>query len=86
MIKRGYNALITDVKMRGKDVQISPNDIYEFYNIPYYEKETDNTDLKGFQNISIEDVIKYLMQGRGSWNYKPDIELPKNFNQAIKVS
>ncbi|MBA0847003.1 hypothetical protein Goshw_010984 [Gossypium schwendimanii] len=29
----------------------------------------------------MEDVIKYLTRGRGSWNYRPDTELHTNFNQ-----
>ncbi|MBA0717588.1 hypothetical protein Golax_005390, partial [Gossypium laxum] len=45
MIKRGYNAVITDVEMRCEDAPISPNDICEFYNILFYEKYfIDNTD------------------------------------------
>ncbi|MBA0660608.1 hypothetical protein Goklo_012596 [Gossypium klotzschianum] len=30
----------------------------------------------------MEDVIN-LTQGRSSWNYRLDTELPKNFNQAV---
>lgn len=37
-----------------------------------------------FRKIDIEEVIKFLTQGRGSWNNKPDIGSPSNFNQAIK--
>ncbi|MBA0755585.1 hypothetical protein Gogos_005513 [Gossypium gossypioides] len=31
----------------------------------------------------MEDVVKYLTQGRGSWNYRPETKLPMSFNQAI---
>ncbi|MFQ6664123.1 hypothetical protein Gotur_031335 [Gossypium turneri] len=31
----------------------------------------------------MEDAIKYLTQEREIWNYKPDIVVPTNFNQAI---
>ncbi|MBA0759780.1 hypothetical protein Gotri_022614 [Gossypium trilobum] len=40
-------------------------------------------DLESFQNIDMEDVIKYLTYGRGSWNYRSNTKLPTNFNQAI---
>ncbi|MBA0688334.1 hypothetical protein Goari_006133 [Gossypium aridum] len=30
----------------------------------------------------MEDVIKYLTQGRGSWNYRPDTGIPTNFSQG----
>ncbi|MBA0791008.1 hypothetical protein Gohar_015616 [Gossypium harknessii] len=34
--------------------------------------------MKRDYNVVITDV-----EGRGSWNYRPDTELPTNFNQAI---
>ncbi|KAH1097254.1 hypothetical protein J1N35_014175 [Gossypium stocksii] len=83
VIKQGYNAVIIDIEVRGEDVSNSPNDICKLYNIPFYEKYfIDSIDLDKFQNINMEDVIKYLTQGQGSWNYKPNIELPTNFNKV----
>ncbi|KAH1096940.1 hypothetical protein J1N35_013861 [Gossypium stocksii] len=31
----------------------------------------------------MEDVIKYLTQGKGNWNYRLDTRLLTNFNQAM---
>ncbi|MBA0635103.1 hypothetical protein Godav_024906 [Gossypium davidsonii] len=33
-------------------------------------------------NIDMQDVIKYLTQGKGSWNYRPDTGIPINFSQG----
>lgn len=37
------------------------------------------------QNIDMEDVIKYLIQSRGTWTYRSDTEMPIKFNQAIML-
>ncbi|KAH1031763.1 hypothetical protein J1N35_043937 [Gossypium stocksii] len=43
----------------------------------------DSVDLDKLQNIDMENVTKYLTQGRGSWNYRLDTGLQTNFNKAI---
>ncbi|MBA0763090.1 hypothetical protein Gotri_012606 [Gossypium trilobum] len=42
-----------------------------------------SSNLEKLQKIDMEDVMKYLTQGMGSWNYRQDTRLPTNFNQAI---
>lgn len=67
--------------MRGVEVPISPSDICEYYNIPFYEKDyIKGIGLDKIQNINLEGVIKYLTQGKGTWNFWPDTKLPINFN------
>lgn len=53
--------------MRGEEVPITLDEIYKFYNIPYYEEYyIDTIDLNKFSNINMEDVMKFLTQGRGN--------------------
>ncbi|MBA0628900.1 hypothetical protein Godav_023531 [Gossypium davidsonii] len=75
-------AYATVVTVRGVEVPLFPSDICEFYDIPFYEKDfIDGVDLDRLQNINVEDVIKYLTQGREferlnrlrSLNYPPDM-------------
>ncbi|MBA0711105.1 hypothetical protein Golax_010331 [Gossypium laxum] len=52
-------------------------EICEFYNAPFNDKDfLSSIYLDKLENIDIEYVIKYLPQGRGTWNYRPDTELP----------
>lgn len=87
LIIRGYGKVIDDVIVRGEKVPISLTKICEFYNISYYEEDfVDSLDLDKFKNINMEDVVKFLTQGRGSWSYRPYNGLPTNFNQVIMFS
>ncbi|KAK5845424.1 hypothetical protein PVK06_001608 [Gossypium arboreum] len=72
------------VTVKGEEVPITPRDICEFYDTPFYEKDfLSSTDLNKFENIDMEDVIKYWTQYRGTCNYRPDTEFPINFDQVI---
>ncbi|MBA0638497.1 hypothetical protein Godav_029073 [Gossypium davidsonii] len=52
-------------------------EIYEFYDVPYYSKDfLDNKKLDKFEDIDMEDIIKYLTRRRGTWNRRPDIDFP----------
>ncbi|MBA0723473.1 hypothetical protein Golax_004050, partial [Gossypium laxum] len=49
------------VTLRGEEVLITLREICEFYDIPYYGIDfLDNTDLNTFEDIKMEDVVKYL--------------------------
>lgn len=70
--------------MRGRRVPLTLDELCEFYNVPYYEKYfINNNDLKKFLNINMEDVVKYLTQGKRTWKYRQNTKLPTNFNQTI---
>lgn len=70
--------------VRDEEVPINPDEICEIYNVPFYENDYINSiDLEMFRNIDMEEVIKFLTQGRGSWNYRPDTRSSSNFNQAV---
>ncbi|KAH1107079.1 hypothetical protein J1N35_010847 [Gossypium stocksii] len=54
------------VTVRSEEVSITPREIFEFYNAPFYNKNFfSSTNLDKFHNIDMEDVIKYLTQGSG---------------------
>lgn len=70
--------------VRGEEVLITSREICEFYDILYYGKHFLNEiDLNTFKDIEMKDVVRYLTQGRGTWNYRLDTTLPTNFNQVI---
>lgn len=61
--------------------------ICEYYNVPYYEKDyVDSVDFNLFKKVDMKEIIQFLTKGRGVWNYRPDINKPSNFNQAIMFS
>ncbi|KAK5836336.1 hypothetical protein PVK06_012120 [Gossypium arboreum] len=83
-MRRLYDEIWKTVAVKGKEVQVTPQEICEFYNAPYYAKDfLDNIDLNTFRIIKKDDILKYLTQGRGLWNHRPNTELSTNFNQAI---
>ncbi|MBA0750733.1 hypothetical protein Gogos_002123, partial [Gossypium gossypioides] len=50
---------------RGEEVPITPKEICEFYDAPFYDKGfLSSIDLDKFKNIDMEDVIKYLTQAQ----------------------
>lgn len=83
IIGGGYGIESTKVIVR-EEVLIFSKEICEFYNIPYYEEDyVENINFNMLGNVDMEDVIKFLTQGRSTWNYRPNIGLPSKFNQAI---
>ncbi|KAH1097975.1 hypothetical protein J1N35_014896 [Gossypium stocksii] len=75
------------ITVRSEEVPTTSKELCEFYNAHFYDKDFfSGTGINEFENIDMEDVIKYLTQGRGTWNYRLDMELPTNFNQAIIFS
>lgn len=67
-----------------EEVEVTPQDICEFYNVPYYANHfLDIIDLDTFKDIEMDVIVKYLTQGRGIWNHKSDTKIPTNLNEAI---
>ncbi|MBA0643940.1 hypothetical protein Goklo_028182 [Gossypium klotzschianum] len=61
------------VPVRGKEVRVTPRIIYDFYNAPYYEKDfIDETDLEYFRDIDMDNIINFLIEGRGEWKYRSE--------------
>lgn len=47
------------IMVQVEEVPLSPREICEFYDIPYYEKDIlDSIDLNTFESIDMEDVVK----------------------------
>lgn len=62
---RSYDAMWESVTVRGKAVRVTLGEICEFYNLPYYEYDfIDNTDLNYFKEIVMDNIVKYLIEGR----------------------
>ncbi|MBA0772046.1 hypothetical protein Gotri_007485 [Gossypium trilobum] len=41
---------------------------YEFYNAPFYEKYfIEEIDLEYFRDINMDNIINFLIEGRGNW-------------------
>ncbi|MBA0851102.1 hypothetical protein Goshw_013169 [Gossypium schwendimanii] len=53
--------------VRGKKVHVTPRDICKFYNALYYENDfLENTDLTKFNDIDMDNIVKYLTEERGN--------------------
>ncbi|KAG8489241.1 hypothetical protein CXB51_017257 [Gossypium anomalum] len=84
--QRPYGFMWETVTVRGKDVSLTPRAICEFYDAPYYESDfLKNIDLINFNDIDMDSIVKYLIENRSEWKYRPDTRLPTNFNQAIML-
>ncbi|KAH1056920.1 hypothetical protein J1N35_034985 [Gossypium stocksii] len=59
------------VPVRGKEVQVTPRMICDFYNAPYYEKYfIEEIDLEYFRDIDKDKIINYLTESKGEWKYR----------------
>ncbi|MFQ6642532.1 hypothetical protein Gotur_017511 [Gossypium turneri] len=68
----------------GEEVPITHREICEFYDVPFYDKDfLSSTDLDKFENINMEDVIKYLTQGKQimNWNQRRK----ENMNDPVSL-
>lgn len=73
-----------DVTVKGKQVDISPRNICEYYNAPYHgDYYLDLVDLKHFSNIGMEHVMSFLIENQGVWKRQPTTNFLLTFNQAI---
>ncbi|MBA0568149.1 hypothetical protein Golob_005661 [Gossypium lobatum] len=62
---RPYDAIWETITIRGKEMRVTPREICEFYNVAYYENSfLDNINLDTFRDIDMDDVVKYLTEGK----------------------
>ncbi|MBA0572172.1 hypothetical protein Golob_002530, partial [Gossypium lobatum] len=60
------------VPVRGIELRVTTQFIFEFYNTSYYENNfVEESDLEYFRNINMDSVINYLTECRGEWKYHP---------------
>ncbi|MFQ6624184.1 hypothetical protein Gotur_003343, partial [Gossypium turneri] len=72
------------VPVRGKEVGVTPQIICDFYNAPYYEKDfIDETDLEHFRDVDMDNIVNFLIEGRGEWKYRSGTNVLVSFHQAI---
>ncbi|MBA0679438.1 hypothetical protein Goari_011204 [Gossypium aridum] len=68
----------------GKEVQVTPRIICDFYNVPYYENDfIDETDLEYFRDIDMDSIINFFTKGKGEWKYHAGTNITVFFHQAI---
>ncbi|MBA0575783.1 hypothetical protein Golob_024797, partial [Gossypium lobatum] len=76
----------SSVKVRGVNVLVTERSISHFYNAPYYYRDyLYKTDLKEFENIDTEEILRFLMEGKEIWTYRKGIAILESFNQALMM-
>ncbi|MFQ6625978.1 hypothetical protein Gotur_005597 [Gossypium turneri] len=74
----------TFVKVRGVNILVIGRSIYQFYDAPYYYCDyLYKTSLKEFKNVDMEEIFRFLTEGKEVWTYQPGTTIPKMFNQAL---
>ncbi|MBA0762948.1 hypothetical protein Gotri_012490 [Gossypium trilobum] len=55
-----------------------------FYDAPYYYYDyLYKTSLKEFKNVDMEEIFRFVTEGKEVWTYQPGTTIPKMFNQAL---
>ncbi|MBA0668132.1 hypothetical protein Goklo_001096 [Gossypium klotzschianum] len=56
--------------------------ICQIYDVSYYCCDyLYKINLKEFRNIDIEEILRFLTEGKEMWTYRMRIEIPEAFNQ-----
>lgn len=72
------------VTVQGKQVLVTPREIFLYYNTPYYAYDfLELVDLKVYRDKDIDTVLRYLTQGCGKWTHRTSSNILFKFNQAI---
>lgn len=80
------NVYYRHVIVREKEVLVTPEDIYQFYNAPYYLPDAlVELDIYYFFEIDKDSIVNYLTERSGIWKCQPSMNIPLNFNQAITL-
>ncbi|KAH1129762.1 hypothetical protein J1N35_001140 [Gossypium stocksii] len=94
-----WSDMITRVTVQGKEVPITPQEICQYYDAPYYihdHLETinlftfENFDIAGIiddlfmsENFDMAGIIDYLTEGYGEWSRQANSKVPLKFNTTI---
>ncbi|MBA0841145.1 hypothetical protein Goarm_003654, partial [Gossypium armourianum] len=72
------------VKVRGVNVPITKMSVCQIYDAPYYYHDyLYKIDLKEFENIDTEEILRFLMEGKEMWTYRMGTTIPEMFNQEL---
>ncbi|MBA0839007.1 hypothetical protein Goarm_004782 [Gossypium armourianum] len=75
-VTRPFYEMRAVVKVGGVNILVTKRSICQFYDAPYYYRDyLYRTDLKEFRNIDMEEILRFLMDGKEMWTYK--IEMSK---------
>ncbi|MBA0869331.1 hypothetical protein Goshw_026970 [Gossypium schwendimanii] len=72
----------TFIKVRGVNVLETERSIRQFYDAPYYWLKMD---IKEFNNVDMEEIFKFLIEGKEVWTYQTGTTIPEIFNQALMM-
>ncbi|MBA0734296.1 hypothetical protein Gogos_018226, partial [Gossypium gossypioides] len=76
--------MLSFVKVRGINVLITKMNICQFYNAPYYYRDSlYKIDLKEFKNVDAEEILRFSMEGKEMWTYRIGTSIPETFNQEL---
>ncbi|MBA0624804.1 hypothetical protein Godav_010092 [Gossypium davidsonii] len=72
------------VKVKRVNVPVTEMSIFQIYDAPYYYRYyLYKTDLKEFKNIDIEEILRFLTEGKEMWTYRMGTIIPEIFNQEL---
>ncbi|MBA0678097.1 hypothetical protein Goari_019459 [Gossypium aridum] len=58
--------------------------IFQIYDVSYYYYDyLYKTNVKEFRNIDMEEILRFLIEGKEMWTYQTGKEIPKTFNQEL---
>ncbi|MBA0796057.1 hypothetical protein Gohar_006857, partial [Gossypium harknessii] len=82
--KRPFYEIRFSVKVRGVNVLVTERSICQFYDaLYYYHDYLYKIDFKELKNVDIEDILRFLIEGKEMWTYQNGTTMPKTFNQAL---
>ncbi|MBA0597687.1 hypothetical protein Gorai_007487, partial [Gossypium raimondii] len=85
-VTRPFYEMCAVVKVRGVNISVTKRSIFQFYDAPYYYLDyLYKTDLMEFRNIDMEEILRFLMDGKEMWTYKIGKRTPEAFNQELMI-
>ncbi|MBA0787303.1 hypothetical protein Gotri_024881 [Gossypium trilobum] len=84
--RRSCDAIWETIMVMGKKMHVTPREICEFYNVPYYETDfLNNTNLTNFKDIDMDNIANYLTEGRVDTHRSMDLSQYKALYKQPKV-
>ncbi|MBA0780204.1 hypothetical protein Gotri_004336, partial [Gossypium trilobum] len=66
------------VKVRGVNVSITEMGICQIYGASFYYRDyLYKIDLKEFENIDTEEILRFLIEWKEMWTYRMGMAIPK---------
>ncbi|MBA0796502.1 hypothetical protein Gohar_007265 [Gossypium harknessii] len=82
--RRPFYELQSSVKVRKVNALVTERSICQFYDAPYYyHNYLYKIDLKEFKNVDIEEILRFLMEGKDILTYQKGTKIHESFDQAL---